>query len=65
MRDRTDQAEIDFDTKGALFNVIAEHPVRSLFDGCDDVKELEPEIIKKPGRWVKRGSMEVYLEDEK
>jgi len=64
MRDRVEQAELDHDTQGALFNVIAEHPVRSLFDCCDDVEELEPEILKKPGKWVKRGSMEVYVEDE-
>ena len=62
MRDRVEQAELDHDTKGALFNVIAEHPVRSLF--LDDVEELEPEILKKPGKWVKRGSMEVDVEDE-
>ena len=37
MRDRTEQAELDFDTKGERFNVITDKPIKSLF--LDDVED--------------------------
>ena len=39
MRERTIQAELDFDTKGERFNSIQ---VESVFDESDPVEDLEP-----------------------
>ena len=62
MRERNDQAELDFDTKGERFNVITDKPLKSLFDCCDDVDELQPEPLKKPVKWMRCGDTEFFVE---
>lgn len=40
--------------------------VRSLFDEAADVTELEPEVLRRPGKWMKCGDtpFEVYRESK-
>lgn len=61
MQDFRDQQLDNFLEDGERSNVI------SLFDGVDEVEELEPEELKKPGKWHKTSTkgLEVYVVDDK
>jgi len=60
MRDSVEQDELDYDTGKGRWE-----PIKSLFIDAEPVFDLEPEILKKPGRWVKCGDtpFEVYRVD--
>lgn len=62
LKSHAEQDELDFDTQQGRWE-----PVKSLFDEADDVTELEPEVLKKPGKWMKCGDsgFEVYRADGK
>lgn len=60
--DYRDQQLDAFLEKGERQNCITEHPVESLFDPVDDIPELEPEVLKKPVRWMRCGDSEFFVE---
>ena len=58
-RCRVEQDELDFDLGRGQW------AVESLFDFAEPVAELEPEPLKRPGKWVKGpGGFESYITKE-
>lgn len=52
--------EIEYDMQQGRWT-----PEQSLFAEAEHVPDDEPEVLKKPGKWVKRGGgFEVYVEDK-
>ena len=59
-RCRVEQEELDYDMQQGQWA-----PVKSLFDYAEPVEELEPEVIKRPGKWRRVGNTEFYVREDK
>ena len=61
MRDRTEQAELDFDMNGERFNFAPDHP--SIFDYTPAVADLPPETLKPKDNIVNGKSLEEWINE--